>query len=169
MVPHIYVGRNGVDVVNPENRSDFRTVRGYQMENALENKFTAAMEDYLEMVFRLCKEDGYTRVGRLADQLQVNPSSASKMVSKLTQMGYLRLDRNDSILLTDQGMSTGQYLLMRHDTVERFLSFLKVSSPLREAEMLEHAIEPETTKKLQNLLEFLSEYEALYESWLLER
>lgn len=143
----------------------FKTVRGYQLENTNEKKLTSAMEDYLEMLYRLCRQDGYARVGKLAEHLQVKPSSASRMVAKLVEMRYLCLDRNDGILLTQQGRVTGEYLMERHSVIERFFALLDIDAPQRQVELLEHTIEPETVKKLQQLLEFFDQNSNVRHSW----
>ena len=38
------------------------------------------MEDYLEMIYRLSKENGYTRINELSNALNVQPPSATRMV-----------------------------------------------------------------------------------------
>jgi DtxR family Mn-dependent transcriptional regulator len=136
--------------------SGFRTVRGYQLKNRQEGGLTPALEDYLEMVYRLCLEDNYARVGKLSELLHVKPSSASKMIFKLVDLGYLVYDRYDSILLTDKGGDAGAYLLDRHDAVERFLGMIGNDSPLEEAELVEHSLSPLTVSEIKILLEFFA-------------
>jgi len=136
--------------------SGFRTVRGYQLANRREGGLTPALEDYLEMVYRLCLEDRYARVGKLSALLHVKPSSASKMIFKLVDLGYLEYDRYDSILLTERGERTGAYLLKRHDTVERFLTLAGNTSPLEEAELIEHSLNCSTVSQIDTLLDFFA-------------
>ena len=68
--------------MNKSPDSVFRTVRGYQLKNQKKGVLTPALEDYLEMVYRLCLEDHYARVGKLSELLHVKPSSTSKMILK---------------------------------------------------------------------------------------
>lgn len=139
---------------NPD--SEFRTVRGYQLLNQQEGQLTPAMEDYLEMAYRLCLQDGYTRVGIISGELHVKPSSASKMLSRLVDLGYLEYDRCDSILLTARGRESGAYLLDRHNTVEQFLQLIGCADSLAEAELIEHSLSPETVARLHALLAFFA-------------
>lgn len=44
----------------------YRTVRGYQLVNQKGQELTPAMEDYLEMAYKLCEQNGYARVGQLS-------------------------------------------------------------------------------------------------------
>jgi Mn-dependent DtxR family transcriptional regulator len=132
----------------------FRTVRGYQLANSRTGRMTPALEDYLEMVYRMSVESGYARVGRLSAMLHVKPSSASKMIFRLVALGYLEYDLYESILLTEKGKETGAYLLKRHDVVEQFLRFIGNLDPLEEAELVEHSLERNTVTQLETLLAF---------------
>ena len=136
--------------------SDFRTVRGYQLVNQREGKLTPALEDYLEMAYRICVENSYARVGQLSELLNVKPSSASKMISKLAGLGYLKYDRYEIIQLTDRGREIGAYLLMRHETIENFLTLIGSANSLEEAELVEHSLSSSTVSDLNDLLEFFS-------------
>lgn len=148
-------------MTNPTN-SDFRTVRGYQLANQREGQLTPAQEDYLEMTYRLCLENDYARVGRLSGLLNVKPSSASKMISKLAALGYLKYDRYEIIQLTDDGREIGEYLLMRHETIESFLKLIGSADPLVETELIEHSLSAATVSALTALMEFFrSDAEAL--------
>ncbi|WP_411675987.1 metal-dependent transcriptional regulator [Caproicibacter sp.] len=140
--------------MNHEQKAEFRTFRGYQLISQKEGQLTPAMEDYLEMIFRLCSKDGYTRVGRLSDLLHVKPSSASKMMMKLAEMGYLKYDRYEIILLTETGLKAGEYLLERHNTVEQFLLLAGSSDSLEETELIEHSLSEKTVACLKTMLEF---------------
>lgn len=134
--------------------SNFRTVRGYQMVNQEEGRLTPALEDYLEMIYRLGVQNESIRVGKLAELLNVRPSSVSKMIFKLVELKYLKYNRYDIIQLTEAGEETGEALLKRHDTVEKFLTLLGCTSPLEETELIEHALGPTTVTNLNVLLDF---------------
>ncbi len=143
--------------MNNSTNSDFRTVRGYQLANRKEGQLTPAMEDYLEMAFRLCAEHNYARIGRLSELLHVKPSSASKMISKLAGLGYLKYDRYEIIQLTDSGHEIGAYLIKRHETVEAFMKLIGSSNPLEETELIEHTLSPSTVDAIGMLNAFFAE------------
>ncbi|MDD3852125.1 MAG: transcriptional regulator MntR [Syntrophomonadaceae bacterium] len=137
---------------------EFRTVRGYQIKQQETKTITASMEDYLEMIYRLAREKGYTRMGDLATALNVQPPSASKMVQKLADMGYLQFEKYGAIELSKKGREYGQYLLKRHETLERFLGIIGVKEQLlEETEKIEHYISPETIRKIMLLVEFMED------------
>lgn len=141
-----------------EQGREFRTVRGYQIKQQETKSITASMEDYLEMTYRLTRDKGYTRVGDLATALNVQPPSASKMVQKLVEMGYLQFEKYGVIELSKKGREHGQYLLTRHETLERFLSIIGVKEQLlEETEKIEHYISPETIEKIMLLVAFMED------------
>lgn len=59
-------------------KEEFYTFREYMDKN-----LTASMEDYIEMIYRLSKDSGYTRIQELAKSLNVQPPSATKMIQKI--------------------------------------------------------------------------------------
>lgn len=139
--------------------SGFRTFRGYQLVNQQEGQLTSAMEDYLEMAYRLYLRDHYTRVGKLSELLHVKPSSVSKMISKLAELGYLEYNRHEIILMTEKGKEIGAYLLYRHERLEQFLHLMGNDDPLEETELIEHSLSPATLARLDTLLDFFSQDE----------
>lgn len=134
--------------------SDFRTVRGYQLANHEEGQLTPALEDYLEMTYRLCLKNEYARVGKLSELLNVKPPSASKMICKLAHLGHLKYDRYEIIQLTESGRKIGEYLLKRHDTIESFLKLIGSGNALEETELIEHSLSSSTVSDLNIMLEF---------------
>ena len=135
----------------------YRTVRGYQLVNQKGQELTPAMEDYLEMAYKLCEQNGYARVGQLSRGLNVRASSASKMILKLTELEYLAYDQCESVFLTPKGRAVGAYLLLRHDVIERFLRAIGSQRPLEETELIEHFLSPHTVERLRALLSRLEE------------
>ena len=132
----------------------FRTVRGYQMMSQREGALTSSMEDYLEMIYRECSQSGYTRVGRVSEMLHVKPSSASKMIFKLADMGYLKYDRYEIIQLTEPGKKAGEALLRRHTVIAEFLQLVESPNVLKETELIEHSLSISTVENLQALTRY---------------
>lgn len=152
--------------MDKETNSDFRTVRGYQIINQKEGQLTPALEDYLEMTYRICNQSSYARVGKLSEMLHVKPSSASKMISKLAELGYLEYDKYEVILLTEKGREYGAYLLYRHQIIEQFLSLIGCNNPLEETELIEHSLSADTVENLNDLHGFFSSDKTAYQAYL---
>ncbi|HHX77868.1 MAG TPA: DtxR family transcriptional regulator [Firmicutes bacterium] len=135
---------------------EFYTVRGYELIKQAENVLTPSMEDYLEMAYRLSLRKEFVRISDLAEALNVQPSSATKMVQKLADMGFFKYEKYGVIEFTDIGNETGRYLLKRHETIENFLYLIGVRQCLLEdTEKIEHNISAETYSQISLLTEFL--------------
>ncbi|MFT3983865.1 MAG: iron dependent repressor, metal binding and dimerization domain protein [Lachnospiraceae bacterium] len=143
--------------------NEFHTVRGYQLKKQKESGLTPALEDYLEMVYRLCLEENYTRINKLSENLHVMPSSASKMVARLVDLNYLNYDSLGSILLTEEGKSTGGYLLKRHQILEHFFTLIGSINPLEETELVEHMLCSSSVLRIQAMLEFFAQNPDLHQ------
>jgi len=117
-------------------------VRGYQLLEQKKKTLTPAMEDYLEMIYRASlKRWLYSHHHPLRAPLNVRAPSATKMVQKLTGLGLLHYKKYGIVFLTESGKEIGQFLLERHNTVEKFLKFLGVGENLLvETELIEHNI-----------------------------
>ncbi|PKM90871.1 MAG: transcriptional regulator MntR [Firmicutes bacterium HGW-Firmicutes-12] len=137
---------------------EFYTVRGYALLHHDDKMLTPSMEDYLEMAYRLGKDKGYARTSDLAEALNVQPPSVSKMVQKLTELGYLRYEKYGLIEFTELGQETGDFLLGRHEIIERFLTLLGVTNNiLEDTEKIEHNISGETYKQITFFVQFMQE------------
>ena len=64
---------------------------------------TPSMEDYIEQIYLLIEEKGYARVSDIAENLNVHPSSVTKMVQKLDQEEYLIYEKYRGLILTEKG------------------------------------------------------------------
>lgn len=141
-----------------DNNREFYTVRGYALLKQEDSNLTPSMEDYLEMAYRLGKAKGYTRIGDLAEALHVQPPSASKMVQKLSDLGYFNYQKYGLIEFTTQGQDLGNYLLGRHQIIDRFLTLIGVTQGiLEETEKIEHNLSEETVHRLELLVNFLTQ------------
>ena len=133
------------------NAIKIHTQKGYEL--AAQSKLTAAMEDYLEMICRLSREHGYTRVHLLAEHLNVKPSSASKMVDHLKDSGLVQAERYGCISPTAEGVALGDYLLYRHNLLNQFLCYINHSeNELEQVERIEHFIDERTVRNISSFL-----------------
>lgn len=129
---------------------DFYTQKGYQLRS--QHPITGAMEDYLEMICRQAGGEGYVRINFLAGKLNVRPSSASKMVYQLRDLGYVSFEKYGLIQPTQSGWELGRYLLHRHDVLHRFFCLLNhTQDELEQVEQIEHYINPQTLANLEKL------------------
>jgi len=134
-----------------DNNSDFYTFKGYQLnDNA---QITSSMEDYLEMICRMLKNQDVVRINELADRLHVKPSSASKMVSNLRRLGLVNFEKYGYIKPTGKGLAVGEYLLYRHDVLNKLLCLINNSDDETEqVEKIEHFLNEKTIRNIEKYL-----------------
>lgn|SRR5574344_583660 len=135
--------------------SEFKTFNNY-----LKRNITASMEDYLEMIYRLSLNKGFTRLQILADNLNVSAPSASKMIQKLAQMKLLKYQKYGYLYLEESGKVLGKELLDRHNTIAKLLEIIgiKKENILIETEKIEHTLSEES---LLCIKEFISKEKKL--------
>ncbi|MEA5038777.1 MAG: iron dependent repressor, metal binding and dimerization domain protein [Clostridiaceae bacterium] len=128
----------------------FYTMKGYALNT--EDELTSAMEDYLEMIARLMRQNKSVRVSDLSKMLHVKASSVTKMVQQLGQFGLIQAEKYGDIYLTEKGQEAGNYLLYRHEVIHRFLCTLNHSdNELEQVEKIEHFLDRTTVKNLEEL------------------
>ncbi len=133
-----------------DKKSEFYTLNGYILKDG--SDLTIAMEDYLEMMYRIHKSDKRIRINFLAGLLNVKPSSVSKMVDKLIVKGFVYKNDKD-VILTDKGINRGKYLLWRHDTLVKFFRLLnKDDYCLEQVEKIEHFIDDVTLVNMDKFI-----------------
>lgn len=140
----------------------FHTVRGYQLMEQNKKVLTSAMEDYLEMIYRLSLKETYVRINQISELLNVQAPSVSRMVQKLNDLGFLDYKKYGIVTLTEIGREIGEYLLHRHNIIETFLKNLGVRDNLLiETELIEHTVSDNTLKHINAFNMALSRNEAL--------
>lgn len=136
--------------------NEFHTVRGYQLLKQETKLLTPAMEDYLEMIYRNIQDEGYMRINTLSELLNVKPSSSTKMVQKLTELGFLDYKKYGIIFLTESGKELGKFLLCRHNIIEKFLKSIGISENLLiETELIEHNVSVNTLRCIDQFNRYL--------------
>jgi len=138
-------------------KNNFYTFNEYMKKE--DNLLTASMEDYLEMIYRLSLNTGFTRIHELSSALNVQPPSATNMVHKLAELKLLKYIKYGVLVLEENGKKLGEVLLNRHNTIESLLRVLDVSEPdiLEETEKIEHTISNKTSKCFQDFVQFIND------------
>jgi Mn-dependent DtxR family transcriptional regulator len=139
------------------NNNDFYTFSEYMKKN--ENTLTASMQDYLEMIYRLSMDSGFTRIHELSEALNIQPPSATRMVQRLAELNFIKYEKYGVIMLQENGKKAGEALLKRHNNIEIFLKAIGVSEPsiLEETEKIEHTISEQTVKAFGYFVSFMRE------------
>ena len=83
-------------------------------------------EDYLEAMLMMRERHGYIRSIDIAAELNVTKPSVSYAVKRLRENGYLLMDKDGLITLTDKGLEIAERIYERHKLLTEFLLSLGV-------------------------------------------
>ncbi len=111
-------------------------------------------EDYLEMILMLREEKGYARSVDIAARLGVTKPSVSYAMKNLRENGYITMDQDSLIDLTETGYGIARRIYDRHKALTRFLIQLGVDEKVarEDACKIEHDISEETFDAIRNHL-----------------
>lgn len=103
-------------------------------------------EDYLEAMLMMKEQHGYIRSVDIATELGVTKPSVSYATKRLRENGYITMDHNGLITLTEKGMSIADRIYTRHKTLAMFLTRIGVdeATALEDACRIEHDISDAT-------------------------
>jgi DtxR family transcriptional regulator, iron-dependent repressor len=108
-------------------------------------RHSPAVEDYLETIYELEESGVPVMRARLVERLGVSAPTVSETVARLEREGYVALDEQRVVRLTDRGRDAATGVMRRHRLAERLLvDLLQVPwhQVHEEAHRLEHAISP---------------------------
>jgi len=77
-------------------------------------KIQKSSEDYLETMLLLQESLGYIRSIDIAEHLGVTKPSVSYATKRLRENGYITMEKDGLITLTDDGMSIARKMFQRH-------------------------------------------------------
>lgn len=126
----------------------FKTQKAYDLERT--NDITFAMEDYIEMMYRINKQN--IKITELANLLNIKASSVSKMIDKLKFLNLVEKEKYGVISLTEKGEALGAYLLNRHNILCKFFNIINKQDNLYLVEQIEHFFDEDTINNIENFL-----------------
>ena len=111
-------------------------------------------EDYLEQILILHEQKGYARSIDIAMGLSVSKPSVSFAMKQLRENGYITMDKDNYITLTDKGMEIAENIYARHKALTQFLIQLGVGEDIarEDACKLEHDISPDTFEAIRRFI-----------------
>lgn len=109
-------------------------------------KIRKASEDYLEAMLMMKEERGYIRSIDIATLLGVTKPSVSYATRRLRENGYITMDADGLITLTEKGLEIATRVYTRHKVLSKFFMSIGVSqeTALEDACSVEHDISKET-------------------------
>jgi DtxR family Mn-dependent transcriptional regulator len=124
----------------------------------MKKDLTPAMEDYLELIFRLGNENKVVRVRDIAKGMSVKMPSVTSMLNSLSKRDLINHEKYEYVELTPEGKKKAEASLHKHKILFNFLRNVLQVDPGQadvDACQMEHAISPTTLKKLVDFIGFI--------------
>ena len=112
-------------------------------------------EMYLETILRLSQTSGHVRAIDVGEEMGYSKPSVSRAMSILKQGGYIVIEADGSIILTDTGREIAEKIYARHTLITNFLISIGVEAETaaEDACKMEHSISDASFEAIQKLVE----------------
>ena len=117
-------------------------------------KIQESAENYLEAILVLMQKNGQVRSIDVAHYTGFSKPSISRAVGLLRDNGYVSIDQNGLLGLTESGLKIAETIYERHTVLTSFLTALGVDSEIaaEDACRVEHYISDETFQAIKRHL-----------------
>lgn len=112
-------------------------------------------EMYLETIYVLSQKHGHVRSIDISEHMGYSKPSVSRAVNLLKKGGYLEMDDENYITLTESGLEIAEKIYARHTVLSQMLMGLGVSEEVaaQDACRMEHTISDESFAAIRRHLE----------------
>ena len=109
-------------------------------------------EDYLETILILKQRLGEVRSIDIVNEMHFSKPSVSVAMKKLRENGYIEMNKEGYINLTDLGHKVASNIYERHTLLTKFFTMLGVSEDIAAADAckIEHDLSEETFIKIKD-------------------
>lgn len=128
------------------------------MNSSSEAELSRALEDYLETIYLLVRDNKVARVKDIAKARKVRPVSVTQAMHRLAELDLIDYAQRERIELTAEGERRAQRVFSRHRALTRFFDeILGVESTKAESTAcaMEHQLGDEAMDALVRFFEFL--------------
>ncbi|NTV34607.1 MAG: metal-dependent transcriptional regulator [Deltaproteobacteria bacterium] len=135
---------------------------------AAKTNLTSQMEDYLEAIYHLCRDEGVARVKAIADRLEVTTPSVVGAIRKLKDRNLVIQEPYGYVRLTMEGEEIGGAISHNHEVLSDFLKEilgLDHETASVDACKIEHAVSAETVRRLRAVAEFIRQEPQINVDW----
>lgn len=111
-------------------------------------------EMYLESIYVLCKNSSSVRSIDVAEHMNYSKPSVSRAIGLLKNDGYINVDKDGHITLTELGNKAAQNIFERHTVLTKLLISLGVDEETAadDACRMEHVISDKSFRAMKNHL-----------------
>ncbi len=111
-------------------------------------------EMYLETIYVLSKSNGFVRSIDISAHMGFSKPSVSRAVGLLRKSGYINVDKDGGITLTDSGREIAEKIFERHTVITNMLIQFGVEPEVAAADAckMEHAISDTSLEAIKNFM-----------------
>lgn len=115
-------------------------------------KIKESAENYLEAILMIKKEKGYVRSIDIANKLNFTKPSVSVAMKNFREEGYITVDVDGGITLTEKGLTIAENIYERHQIIARALMSLGIDEETAYTDSckIEHDISDKTFNAIKN-------------------
>lgn len=117
-------------------------------------KIKESAENYLETILMLKKEHGYVRSVDIAHHLSYTKASVSVAMKSFREEGYIVVDADGNISLTEKGLEIAEKMYERHKVIAKGLIALGVDEDIayEDSCKIEHDLSSQTFEKIKEFM-----------------
>ncbi|MFH1811052.1 MAG: metal-dependent transcriptional regulator [Pseudomonadota bacterium] len=122
-------------------------------------QLTGALEDYLETIYELVRDQRVARVKDIARARKVRAASVTPAMRRLSDLGLIHYAQREFIDLTPEGEEVARRVFARHQLLNRFFEDIlqmEPSSARADACAMEHSLSAGGLDHLARFFEFLN-------------
>ncbi len=131
-------------------------------------ELSASLEDYLETVFFLSKEEGSARPKDIAERMKVRAASVTGALKALAEKGLVNYAPYASVTLTDEGREIAGQIAVKHEALLHFFTqVLGIDAAAAEefACSMEHTIPDHILQRFVCFAEYTEKCPSFNASW----
>ena len=117
----------------------------------MENKLSQSLEDYLEIIYNIIKENKKVKAIDISRQLNVSRASVTEALNRLSEKGYINYEKYGEIIINELGIKKAKEIALRHYELSLFLKNLGIDEIEAEetACKIEHVISNNIQKRIK--------------------
>ena len=118
-------------------------------------KIKESAENYLEAILMIAKQKGSVRSIDIANELNFSKPSISVAMKHFREEGYINMDAEGSITLTDKGRAIAERVYERHQLIAKVLIHLGVDdeTAYEDSCKIEHDLSDKSFEKIKEFFE----------------
>jgi DtxR family transcriptional regulator, Mn-dependent transcriptional regulator len=119
-------------------------------------KIQESGENYLETILILQNKNEYVRSIDVANELEFTKASVSRAMSILKEAGFITMEQNGNLVLTETGRKKAESVYERHTLIALFLQMTLGIDPAIAAQdscRIEHIISEESFERIKQFIQ----------------